>query len=222
MSDAERDLERFRAALRALGEQAAPRADCPAPHVLWEAVRTELPVERRREVVDHVAGCPVCAEAWRLAIELDPDPRPAAATPARSWLASVLQPHRFVPLAAAVAVAVAVALLLRGPTAPVDPSYRDAGPAAIRSLIHEDEPLPRTALRLRWSPGPEGSLYDVRVTTESLETVTAAQGLRDAELLVPESALFSLPAGSRLFWQVQVRLPDGERRDSRTFITRLQ
>jgi hypothetical protein len=124
MSDSEPDLERYRVALRALGETAAPRGDCPAPESLWEAVRSELPAARRREVVDHVAGCLVCAEAWRLAVEIDPDPRPAAAVAGRSWLAMLFEPHRLVPLAAALAIAAAGVLTLRGPSAPDGPIYR--------------------------------------------------------------------------------------------------
>ena len=113
-------------------------------------------------------------------------------------------------------------LLLRAPESPRDAGYRDAGPGAIRSLLRENEPVVRSNCRLRWSPGPEGALYDVRVTTESLDVVVSAQGLTEASFLVPEPLLLSLPAGRPLLWQVQMRLPDGERRDSPTFITLLQ
>jgi hypothetical protein len=62
----------------------------------------------------------------------------------------------------------------------------------------------------------------VRVTTEALVPVATATDLSEPELVVPESALESLSPGSRLLWQVQTRRPDGERRDSETFITLLQ
>jgi hypothetical protein len=221
MSDPERDMERFRAALRTLGEDARPREDCPAPERLWGAARAELPVEQRRDVVDHVAGCLACAEAWRLALEIDPDPRPVAAAP--GWIASILESRALVPLAATIVLAVAGVLFLRGPEfSPDEPGYREAGPAAIRSLLPEKVPVPRSAFRLRWSPGPQGARYDLRLTTESLEPVAAPQGLTENSFLVPEPLLSSLPAGSRLLWQVQMRLPDGERRDSPTFVTLLQ
>jgi hypothetical protein len=223
MSDSEPDIERLRAALRALGEEALPREDCPTPERLWGAVRAELPAEQRREVVDHIAGCLACAEAWRLAVEIDPNPPLAAVAPHWPWLATFFEVRTLVPLAATVLVATAAnVLLLRGPEEPPRPGYREAGPAAIHSLLPEKEAVSRSDFRLRWSPGPEGSRYDVRVTTESLDSVVSAQGLTEASFLVPESALNSLPSGSRLLWQVQMRLPDGERRDSPTFITVLQ
>jgi hypothetical protein len=223
MNDSELDLERLRAALRALGEEARPREDCPPPERLWGAVRAELSVDERHEVVDHVAGCLSCAEAWRLAVEIDPEPRPTAQAPVVPWLASIFTWRPLVPLAAAVVVAfTAGVVLFRAPEAPREPGYREAGPGAIRSLLPEVEPVSRAAFRLRWSPGPEGTRYDVRVTTESLDPVASAQGLTEPSFLVPEPLLLSLRAGSRLLWQVQMRLPDGERRDSPTFITVLQ
>ncbi|HEY6548397.1 MAG TPA: hypothetical protein VI589_10840 [Vicinamibacteria bacterium] len=223
MSDRELDLDRLRAALRALGEEARPREDCPSPEHLWGAVRAEVPVNERREVVDHVADCLACAEAWRLALEIDPTPRPTVVAPAASWLGAFFTARALVPLAAGVVLAGAVGvLLLRGPEKPADPGFREAGLAAVRSLLPENDPLPRSAFRLHWSAGPEGSRYDLRVTTESLEPVAAAQGLAEASFLVPEAMLLSVPAGGRLLWQVQMRLPDGERRDSPTFITVLQ
>jgi hypothetical protein len=215
-------VERLRVALKALGEAAAPREDCPAPELLWDAMRAELPVERRQEVVDHVAGCLACAEAWRLAIEIDPDPRPVSAAPAPSWFATFFEWRALAPLAAVLVVAVGGLLFLRGPDGTHDPGYRQPGSEAIRSLLPEDEPVSRADLRLRWSPGPEGTRYDVRVTTESLENIASARSLVEASFVVPESALESLPPGSRLLWQVQMRLPDGERRDSPTFVTLLK
>ena len=223
VSDALPDVERLRAALRALGEDAVPREDCPAPERIWGAVRAELPVAERREVVDHVAGCLSCAEAWRLAVEIDPDPRPMAAASTRPWLAAFFESRALVPLAATLLVATAAGvLLLRGPEGAHDPGYREAGPAAIRSLLPENEPVSRSSFRLRWSPGPEGSRYDVRVTTESLDPVASAQGLTEASFLVPEPLLVPLPAGSRLLWQVQMRGPEGNRQDSPTFVTLLR
>ncbi|MFI5008279.1 MAG: hypothetical protein ACHQKZ_12595 [Solirubrobacterales bacterium] len=222
MKNIERDVEQFRVALKALGEAAAPREDCPAPEQLWGAMRAELPVERRRDVVDHVAGCLVCAEAWRLAVEIDPDPRPVSAAHAPSWFAAPFELRALAPLAAVLVVAIAGLFFLRGPDGKQDPGYRQPGSEAMRSLLPEDEPVSRADLRLRWSPGPEGARYDVRVTTESLEAVASARSLVEPSFVVPESALVSLPPGSRLLWQVQMRLPDGERRDSPTFVTLLK
>jgi hypothetical protein len=225
MNETELAVERLRAALRALAEGARPGEKCPPPERLWATLRAELPVDERREVIDHMASCPSCAEAWRLAVEIHPGPLPAAAPERRSWPASLFAAPSSVPLAAAAALVVAIGaglFVLRESGPPSKPGYREAGPSAIRSLVPEGESLPRDAFRLRWSPGPEGARYDVRVTSESLDTVASARGLTEPSYLVPESALASLPAGTRLLWQVQARLPDGERRDSPTFITSLR
>lgn len=53
-----------------------PGDDCPEPEVLFDAFHKQLPVEQTLLVVDHVAQCPVCADAWRLASRTDvPTPR---------------------------------------------------------------------------------------------------------------------------------------------------
>jgi hypothetical protein len=224
VTESEPDVERLRAALRAAGEGARPREDCPPAERLWATLRHELPAEARREVIDHVAGCGSCSEAWRLAAEMLPSPLPEA-PPARSWLPEWLGARPLVPLAAAIALVAALgaALLLeRGPGARVEPGYREDHVPRTVSRVPEDEPLPRSDFRLRWSPGPEGALYDVRLTTESLEPIAEATGLSAPEWLVPESALGALPSGARVFWQVEVRLPGGGRVPSQTFVASLR
>jgi hypothetical protein len=62
----------------------------------------------------------------------------------------------------------------------------------------------------------------VRLTTDSLEPVATATGLSEPEWLVPEPALTSLGPGARLLWQVEMRLPGGERRESETFVASLR
>lgn len=42
-----------------------PTDRCPAAEQIWDAVRAPT-VEPA--LVDHISACPVCAEAWRLAV----------------------------------------------------------------------------------------------------------------------------------------------------------
>jgi hypothetical protein len=224
MSGADFDVERLRAAWRSAAEGARPRDDCPSAERLWAALRKELPAETRREVIEHLAGCPACSEAWRLAVEMLPEPVPEASA-ARSWLPDWVMAPRLVPLAAAAALVAAAGvglLLTRGPGTREEPGYREDRTPRIVSRVAEDEPLSRSDFRLRWSPGPEGTRYDVRLTTESLEPVAAASGLADPEWLVPESALAPVAPGARLLWQVELRLPGGGRRQSETFVAALR
>ena len=48
-------------------EHAMPTDDCVPAERLLAAVDGALPAAERDAVIDHIARCPVCAEAWRLA-----------------------------------------------------------------------------------------------------------------------------------------------------------
>ena len=215
----------LRAAFRARTSRTAPAGDHVPAEDLWSAVRGELSADERRAIVDHTASCAACAEAWRLAMEVTPDPIAAAAPAARPAWTAFRWPATFAPLAAAAALVVAVGAgvwLSRAPEPATAPGFRGGEAPVVRSLVGDDEALGREHALLRWSAGPEGSRYDVRVTTESLQVVADIEGLAEPALLVPSAALSSLPPGSRLLWRVEVVGPDGERAASPTFVTRLR
>jgi len=241
----EQEIARLREAFAADCDEPAPgsvpssgEAPCPAPERIWDALDGALGPEELREVVDHVAVCPACAEEWRLAAafrdelsdeaagaeESDPsEPADLAAArgrrlQVRSWLA-----------AAAVAV---LALGVGGvwwstsrPGAPGTtkaPVYRQGTEQTIESLLQEDRPLPRDQAVLRWTPGPDGSTYDVLVSTEDLTAVADATGLTEARYRIPADALEDLPAGTELLWQVEAVTSDGRQLASPTFVARLE
>jgi hypothetical protein len=60
------------------------------------------------------------------------------------------------------------------------------------------------------------------VTTADLVAVLEKQGLTSAELAVPAALLEKVPSGGQLLWQVEVRLPDGQRVASQTFVVTLE
>jgi hypothetical protein len=84
--------ERLAALFRSTGADAGVREDCPAAERIWAAVGRELPPGERAAIVDHLAVCPTCAEAWRLAMALDQErvSAPAKGPAARPtwWLAA--------------------------------------------------------------------------------------------------------------------------------------
>lgn len=199
---------------------------CPAPQRIYDAARGALPPGEVREVVEHLAACPECAEAWRLAVALEEEARVAGEeaafrpSPRRPWY---LQPLR---AAATVALAlVAVAVVWTAVQQPEEaPVYRDAGRLEIRSLIPEGYVLPRDEAVLRWTPvpedDPEGTTYDLRVTTEDVfASVADAEGLEEARYSIPAEALEQLPPGTELLWRVEARLEDGRTVASPTFTT---
>jgi hypothetical protein len=144
MSQDDQELARLRAAFAAPAVAAPGPESCPAPETIWEAVRGELPPAELRQVVEHTASCAACAEDWRLAAELVRQP----ATAAETAPGKVLQ-GRFGwrPLMAAAALAagllIVVGMYRTGIVGPGQPIYREAGSEAIRSLIPENQALPR-------------------------------------------------------------------------------
>ena len=75
---------------------------------------------------------------------------------------------------------------------------------------------------LRWSAGPEGARYDVRVTDTALRAIAGAAALSEPEYQVPLESLADLADGDRILWQVETVLPDGSRSTSETFSARIR
>lgn len=208
------------------GRPPAGPEGCPEPGRIYDAVRGELPPGEMREVVEHLALCPECAEAWRLAVAIAEEAAEAGAgeaafrpAPSRSWY---LQPLRAAAAVALAVVAVGVVwTVLRAPEE--EPVYRAAGEPEIRSLVPADGALPREAAVLRWTPVPEeepdGTTYDLLVSTAELVSVAEADGLEEARYRVPPEALEDLPAGASLLWRVEAHLADGRTVRSPTFTT---
>jgi hypothetical protein len=203
--------DRLREAFASLAANGQPAPPCPDPDALWRAAHGELAPEVARELVAHTARCPPCAEAWRLAREMEPEVAASAPRLARSpWFA----------MAAAVVVAIGALLFMRDTSDP-PAEYRAGDEPVVRSLVAEDRPVPRERFELRWTPGPPGTSYDLRVATPALVTLTEARNLTDSRFVVPATMLAGLPARSSVLWQVEARFPDGRRATSATFTARL-
>ncbi|MCB9669285.1 MAG: hypothetical protein H6736_01415 [Alphaproteobacteria bacterium] len=61
------DDDELRAAFRGAFGAGLPTDACPPPEQIFEAYHRLLPREEVDAVIDHIASCPVCADAWRLA-----------------------------------------------------------------------------------------------------------------------------------------------------------
>jgi hypothetical protein len=202
---------------------AASDATCPDANQIWAAVRGDLPREDIHVVVDHTAGCPACAAAWRLAQELmnaDADFAATAATPpggTRTWML-------WTPLAAAAAIVVAAGVFFvqRSAHEGPPPGYRATRPVVVESLTPENRALSRANCVLRWTASPSGSRYDVRVMDPDLNLIAEVRGLERAECVVPEAALAGLPPGEHVLWQVTVVSPGGRRFTGPTFRNRIE
>lgn len=245
----EQEIARLREAFAADCDEPAPGAvpgavnlPCPAPERIWDALEGALAPEELREVVDHVAICPACAQEWRLAAafrgELSADAEAAGASeppePADPITDRTADGGRRVEIRSWLAAA-AVAVLALGvggvwwsasrsgaPGTTGAPVYRQGAEQTIESLLPEDRPLPRDEAVLRWTAGPDGSTYDVLVSTADLAAVADAAGLTEPRYQIPAEALEDIPAGAELLWQVDAITPTGRRISSKTFETRLE
>ena len=214
-------IRELSAALGRVTQTAGRGERCPAPDRLWDSAREQLSRTDDQAVVLHLAECSACAAAWRLARDL------AGASVVPETFAERPRERRWnwTPLAAAAALLVAIAgggiyLLSQRPGAA--PAYRAQQEDWLQPAAGMEAPLPRERFVLRWTPGPEGSTYDLRVTTERLALLARVQRLDRAAFQVPSESLRDVASGGRVLWQVTAHLPDGRRTDSQTFIALLE
>jgi hypothetical protein len=120
-------------------------------------------------------------------------------------------------LAAILLLAIVVPGLWRNQPSP----YRGGQDQEIRSLL-DDAVLPRDHAELRWSPGPAGTLYEVRVLTREGAEIVVESDLETPTYRIPPTALAGVPAGAILYWQVKALYPDGKSSASKTFEVKLR
>jgi hypothetical protein len=216
--DSERLVERLRESWRERHDAGAASPDCAKPERVWSAVCGEAPREEARRLLLHAAGCPACGTALRLAREISAASGVAVANPARAGIPW----YGWAAAAAAAAALLSLPLWLPSGEQPDASAYRDQGAEAIRSLVPDGEAMPREGFLLRWTPGPPGTRYSVRVTQADLTPVASTQALEGAEWHVPAEAFAGLPAESLLYWRVEAHLPEGGESTSEAFRARLQ
>lgn len=214
------ELERLRAAFAALADGSSVGDDPPSPERIWRAVRGELSTEETRELVELISKDPESAEAWRLAREAAVNAGEAAEvvpmplTRRRPWLPAIAA-------AAVVTIGIAASLFWQDSQTRI-PVYRDSSETAISSELPEGLAMAREAFLLRWTGGPEGSTYDLIVSTSDLRIVTRAERLTSPQHLVPREVLIDLPPDTPVLWQVEVTTLNGGHFASPTFVQRVE
>ena len=217
---------------RLVDEILARSSGCPDAEELEAYAYEGLETVAGERVRSHFAGCEACAAAVEF-LSTEPEARAVPDDVVRrseEWIAaaSVDRPKRpasvprwaWATLATAAALAI-VAFLQLGDKAwvPESPQFRETDKDTVRSLVPESG-LSRNDCRLRWSPGPEGSVYRVTVFTEDLRTLVSVEGLTSAEYIVPVRAIDAID-GDAFVWRVEVFPPEGDHRLSETFVTHL-
>jgi hypothetical protein len=158
-----------------------------------------------------MADCASCASAFRLARGLSEEKKEATVVRG-PWT-------RWAPVVGAIAAVLVLAVLI--PTLRKPSPYRGGQDQEIRSLI-DDSVLSRDQAELRWTPGPPGSRYEVRVLTADGAEIAVESDLEAPSWRIPPSALAGLPTDTVLYWQVKALYPDGKRSASKTFEARLR
>lgn len=187
---------------------------CPDPEAIFDAAAGELALAERQRIIDHVAACSHCGEAWRLAMAMGAGPadnqQPAPVTSIDAHRQQSGGGRRAPTLsrfaiAAGIGTLGVLVLLTMPRTDPLpdsEPGYRDAaGPASLQA--RSPEVLPRAQFLLRWTGAAEGSTYTLRITTADLEPVLTRAGIEATEYQVPEAALAGMAPGTPLLWQVE-------------------
>src|SRR5258708_6792722 len=96
----------WREAWAALADRATPSDACPPAERLWEAAHGELAPNQVASLVDHVAQCALCAEAWEIAADLATET--ASAQPTRLLTFPSRRMWTWASLAAAAVIVIGV------------------------------------------------------------------------------------------------------------------
>ena len=199
--------ERLRKAFASLAATALPPgADCPSVEHLWRCARGEGTPAEVTALAAHLAGCPGCAEAWRLAAALR-EPEAQLLRPARFWRTSSLL------AGAAAAALVAVVALVRRERAAEPGPMRGQPSGQVRAEVSE---APLADCELRWTPLPFAT-YDLSVTRADGSKVAGLERPIRPAARLPLELMRGLRAGDRIYWRVTARLDDGRLVASPTF-----
>ncbi len=217
------NLDRLRQAFSSEGWNEASK-DCPGHEMLWASAAEDLDPVADENILLHLAQCTLCSSIWQLAREMIPREETTAAS-----VVGILNFRRLKTSARRTVLAIAATVLVgvglgaglflnRGPSSP--PVYREQQNEGGISALAATAEMSRTACRFRWTPGPEGTLYDLVVTNENLDVLLSVKDLGDAEYLLPPERL---PRETReVFWRVSAHGPDGGTTASETFTTRIE
>lgn len=200
------------------GEMRRAEGGCPSEDELWASAAGELDPAADEEVVLHLVRCSECSTIWRLAREILPGDHlsQTPVVPIERGRRPAVWRRLLLPAAAAVLVGVGLGagLFLRTDSPPV-PVFRQQGDDAVISPSPETARLSRTACNLRWTPGPEGTRYDLVISDGELKILATVKGLDEAEYTLPRE---KIPVSAiELFWRVTAHLPDGTTVSSDTF-----
>jgi hypothetical protein len=193
-------------------------AHCPPLERILDSADGKLSAEDDSEVIRHIGECGGCSTAWWLARETSENPSLKHGPDASHTLTRVLR--SWPSMAAAALVIIAIGLVgyqFLQDRQPAGPVYRVQAEDWLGSELEAGRPLPRTDCILRWTAGPDGTVYDVIVTNEDLEILARVLRHPEPSYRILPGALDRLQPGTKLLWRVTAYLPDGSETVSPTF-----
>ncbi len=214
------DLSRLREAVAEQPPRSAPEG-CPGSEELWESAAGELDPVENEAVILHLARCSECSLIWRLAREMLVADRDASSSVIpisrggrwRTWRKVVVPA---IAAAMLIGIGLGASWLIRRGASP-EPVFRQQPDAGRILASPETQRRARSACRLEWSAGPEGTLYDLIATDERLNTLVTVRRLERPEYeLAPEVIPTS---ATEVLWRITAHLPDGRTVVSDTFRT---
>lgn len=215
-------LDRLKKAFQSIDGTSIHHQSCPDPEKIWDAQKGVLDREETHAIIDHTSGCGACAQAWRVALEIS---EPQETLVADNGSGKIIKMPWMVPgtaLAIAALLMLAFALQFKGDDAefPADINFRDSTEVSeIRSLLPREEALPRSGFELTWEHSLEGNTsYDIQVQSQDLEVIAQASRLMDPQFALTSDMLKNQKPGSRILWQVIVRIDDVKTKWSPTFV----
>ncbi|HEX3130740.1 MAG TPA: zf-HC2 domain-containing protein [Thermoanaerobaculia bacterium] len=216
------ELVRLRTAFAApaVSGTSAPEPEaCPPSDTIWLAVRGELPPDDLREILDHIAACPACAEDWRIAMEFEGESRAVVPVPVPPRPADWISKYRAWAVAATILLAV-VGFQIRNRTPQPPPGYRSGQEQMIETTLPENAPLSRRSFTLTWRGIPEAASYNLTLTvvTDDMKPIHDATGLTSTTYTVPESAFAGVASGTKILWNVTPVSRDGALLEGHTFV----
>lgn len=205
---------------------ASTEVDEALAETLWRIATGELRGPEAARIVDRVTDDPDTAELWRVTFAMANEAKLAASTDAPEPAANDTR-LLWGTIAMVTAAAAVLLLLMPSPTPSpktepqVDPVLRANDQRVLESLLRPGQALPRFAFELRWSGGPKGAHYDVRVE-HARRVVASGLDLERPTFTVPTTRLEDIPSGTVLTWRVTAISDDGVRVDSPTFEARVR
>jgi hypothetical protein len=202
---------------------------------MWAVATGEIVGDDARAILERIVASPASVAAWQVTRELvaeaglepvyDETPEVArvakrAKPPRRPWWPWAAWGGA--ALAAAVAVFLVIAPRSTAHLGGGGSTHLRSGGDAIDSALGTDPSLARDAFELRWTGAPDGSVYEVHVTTERLEPIVNAFDVAEAKYAVTADDLAGVAPGTRLLWRVVAVTSDGERIESPSFTVRVE